>query len=216
MRAYWIRILVGAAIVFGIGMVAVAAVKKGSRTVHEIAGGTGPITVPLAFIHFNVDGQRYGTLRQLKVFRDSLQHPSQFALSVSLTDSADTARLARCVLIAEVVADNNNASPSDFACAAAKDTAGKTLTDFGTLHVWGTDREYQLWAPAAKVAALRGAKAAAAVAETRARDARIRGESMRVRMEAEGDSMRIRMQALGDSIRRAAKSAPPAPPVAPR
>src|SRR5688500_13038864 len=98
MRTYWLKIMLGALAVFAVGMVIVTMVKSAGRNVEAIAEGTGPITIPLALLPFEIDGQRAGTLRRLRIFRDSLQEPTRVEVLISVPDSVSSDRFASCIL----------------------------------------------------------------------------------------------------------------------
>ncbi len=140
MRSYWMRILLGALGVFAVGMVGVTVFRKGKATVTEVVTGTGPLNIPLAFVPFQLDGNRLGTLQRLVVNRDAPKKVSSVDLEVKLDDSLMVQGLAGCRLAANLKSDS--ASPGNvnvhvnpmgdrafFFCA----TSDSALVPFGTV-----------------------------------------------------------------------------------
>lgn len=193
MTRYWIRIAVGAALVFAVGMIVVTIVRVARRSVVHVAEGTGPIRIPLMLVPFRVDGQRLGTMRQLVIFRDSAQRPTNLELSVAMSDSLAPARLADCILALIPASDTADIMPTDFTCASTIDTGGKRLVQFGELHLRNRAESFPLLAPEDKVQEIREHSGhRTAVLDEAAQDAR--------------DSVRQVRRELIDSIRSAADS----------
>src|SRR5215213_5963422 len=106
MRSYWLRILLGALAVFAIGMVGVSMVRRGRDKVTEVMAGTGPLTIPLPFIPFKLDGNKLGMVEQLVVNRDAPKKVSSLDLQVKLDDSLLVQGLAGCRLAANLESDS--------------------------------------------------------------------------------------------------------------
>ena len=191
MRNYWLKIGFWAFAIFAVGMLIVTGSKKARTSVEEIADGTGPITVPLAFVPFEIDGQRAGTLRRLRIFRDSLQEPSRIEVQVSVADSGAVERFAACILAIEAQADK--VQPNDFRCLGAADTAGRDLVQFGDVELRGFPGSYALYAPREHVENLKRNSESAVQAEE-------------ARAEAEAESIRTHQNEMADSIRELADS----------
>ena len=155
MTRYWIKIALGAALVFAVGMMVVTIARVGKKTVVHVAEGTGPIRIPLMLVPFRLDGQRLGTMRQLTIFRDSAQRPTTLELSVAMSDSLAPARLAECILALMPSSDTTGITPTNFSCAAAADTAGRRLVQFGELHLRDGTGSFPLLAPEDKVQEIR-------------------------------------------------------------
>jgi hypothetical protein len=139
MRNYWLRIVLGALAIFAVGMVIAKMVRRGSLAVHQIAEGSGPISVPLpGFVPFSLDGNRLGSVRRITMYRDAPKRPSSFVVSVSLPDSVASDRLARCIILVDT-SQNSAGTSADinaktaFRCLSAADTAGKDLVPFGSI-----------------------------------------------------------------------------------
>ena len=102
-----------------------------------IAESDAPITIPLAFIPFKVDGRELGTLSRLQILRSSPKQVEAVNFRVKLADSIGDEQLSQCILVAgdngmnfQVKHINPNAT---FYCATAKDTAGKNLAPLGSI-----------------------------------------------------------------------------------
>ena len=191
MRNYWLKIGFWAFAIFAVGMLIVTGSKKARTSVEEIAEGTGPITVPLAFVPFEIDGQRAGTLRRLRIFRDSLQEPSRIEVQVSVADSGAVEHFAACILAIE--AQGDKVQPNDFRCLAAADTAGRDLVQFGDVELRGYPGSYALYAPREHVENLK-----------RNSESAVQAEEARGQVEAE--SIRTHQNEMADSIRELADS----------
>lgn len=154
MRSYWVKILVGALVIFAIGMIIKSAVHRVKREVTYVSKGSGPITTPLFFVPFELAGRRLGTFRQLTIYRDTLQKPTAVGLTISLGDSAAPGDLAPCVL-ALLPDSASNFNPTRFSCLKAADTAALKLAQFGMLRLRSLPDSYPLFAPAAQVEEIR-------------------------------------------------------------
>lgn len=193
MRGYWLKIALGAVAIFAIGMGIVSAFEAGRRNVEEVVEGTGPITVPLAFIPLNVDGARLGTLRRVKVFRDSLQQPTRIEATVSVGDSTALARLAGCILAIDSADARGNVRPNHYRCLAAADTGGSDLVSFGDLLIRERTERFPLFAPRAQVEEVTSSF----------------GPSVSASDSAAGDSLEreeARVEAIADSMAEVAES----------
>jgi hypothetical protein len=141
MRSYWMRILLGAAAIFAIGMVGVTLYRRGVVKVNQVVAGSGPLTIPLPFVPFELDGNRLGTVERLVVNRDAPKKVSSVDLEVKLDDSLVAQGLAGCRLAANIEGDSS--SPKDFNVHVNRNSrpfffcAGEdtSLVEFGTVTV---------------------------------------------------------------------------------
>ena len=191
MRNYWLKIGFWAFAIFAVGMLIVSGSRKARSSVEEIADGTGPITVPLAFVPFEIDGHRAGTLRRLRIFRDSLQEPTRIEVQVSVADSGALEQFAACILAIE--AKNDKVQPNDFRCLAAADTAGRDLVRFGDVELRGYPGSYALYAPREHVESVK-----------RNTESTVQAEE--ARGQAEAESIRVVRIQMADSLREVADS----------
>ena len=65
MRNYWLRIALGAAAIFTVGMIGVSLARQGVGHVRGVVEGSGPITLPVAFVPFKLDGRKLGTITKV-------------------------------------------------------------------------------------------------------------------------------------------------------
>ena len=208
MRNYWLKIVLGAAAVFGVGMVVVYAIRGASENIEAIAEGTGPITIPLAFVPFEVDGQRAGTIRRLVIFRDSTQEPTSVQVTISPADSIAVSRFERCIL---TISQEGNGSggahshPNRFDCLGAADTVGKDLVQFGEVRFRDEEGQYALFAPRSQVQDLKDHSSDRLTASEAA--ARVAEESAQVARERVADSITDAADSAHEAAIRAADSA---------
>ena len=141
MRNYWLKIALGSLVIFAVGMAIASMVNKGRNAVHDLAVGTGPITVPLlGAVPFVLDGERLGSVSQLTMYRSAPKIPSSFRVVVSLPDSVPSERLGRCIILVDPERSSSGRhfdinAKTAFRCLASADTAGKELEPFGTLAI---------------------------------------------------------------------------------
>lgn len=237
MSRYWMRIIFGALGIFLVGTAAYYGVRSGKQRVQRVVESDAPITIPLAFIPFKVDGKELGTLSRLQILRSSPKQVEAVNFRVKLADSIADERLAQCILVAgddgmnfQVKHINPN---STFYCATASDTAGKNLAPLGSIETQrgntyvllsGADalRNFDAGmdnndAQADSISAVyeRMADSIQQVAESIGNAAEQRADSFRAVAETRADSIRAVAGARADSVR-AGMHSPPAPPTPPK
>jgi hypothetical protein len=102
MRNYWLRIVLGAIVIFTVGMVGVTIARHGVGRVRNVVEGTGPISLPIAFIPFKLDGQKLGTVSKIVVQRDAPKQIASVELQIKLLDSTVARGLEGCRLAANL------------------------------------------------------------------------------------------------------------------
>lgn len=142
MRSYWMRILAGALAIFAIGMVGITLWRRGVVKVNEVVSGTGPLSFPLPFVPFQLDGSKLGRVERMVVNRDSPKKVSSVDLEVKLEDSLVAQGLAGCRLAANVESDSsipgdinlhvNRAGDRTFFFCATNDSA---FVEFGKVRL---------------------------------------------------------------------------------
>ena len=166
MTRYWLKITLGALLIFAIGMAINFGVRKGVRTVHTVVETADPITIPVRFAPFRVDGLQLGKLRELKLLRTTPKQISSAEVTVRLDSAAYADRLATCALRIDDLEKIDERTT--FVCVTT-DNPGMAgaFEPFGEVRVEGTDLVLPLLLPAAAVRELRsqGADSAAAEAE---------------------------------------------------
>jgi len=137
MTRYWTRIILGALAIFLVGTTIFYGARSGKRRVRAIAESADPITIPLAFIPFKVDGKDLGTLSRLQILRSSPKQVEAVNFRVKLADSISDEHLGHCILVAGENGMNFQVKHIDanatFYCATSEDTAGKNLAPLGSI-----------------------------------------------------------------------------------
>jgi hypothetical protein len=219
MRSYWMRILLGALAVFAIGMVGVTLFRRGRDKVTEVVTGSGPLSFPLPFVPFRLDGNRLGTVEHLVINRDGPKKVSSVELEVKLDDSLMAQGLAGCRLAANLESDsatkgdvnvhvNRMGERAFFFCA----TSDSALVPFGTVTMNPGGVTVPLLVPRTLAETLQSGQWADEEDSTDAADAIAeRAESIADHDEAIADSiaeaqgqreaMRVVRSRFGDSLR---------------
>ncbi len=137
MGRYWLRIVIIALAIFAVGTMGWYGVRRGTRRVKEVVESNEPITIPLAFIPFKVDGRQLGTLSRLQVLRSSPHQVEAVNFRVKLADSIDDSALESCILVAGENGMKRKISHinpgTSFLCATSADTAGRALAVVGSI-----------------------------------------------------------------------------------
>jgi hypothetical protein len=221
MRDYWIRIALGAVAIFVVGMIGVTLVRRGVSGVREVAEGTGPITLPIMFVPFKLDGQRLGTIHRVVVHRDAPKRVSSVQLEVKLSDSVLARGLEGCRLLAnfdeqhgsgKVEVEAGSISRGVFSCLHG-DTVPPRFQDFGHAVFQPGDVSVPLLLPEDIVKDLRENDLESvdadsieaqteAMAESIAAEAEARADSISSIAEVRADSIMRRNERLVDSLRR--------------
>jgi hypothetical protein len=145
MRNYWLRILLGAVAIFTVGMVGVTLARHGMSRVRGVVEGSGPISLPVAFLPFKLDGERIGTIQRIKILRNAPNQVRSVHLQVKLADSVRPSRLVPCILVAQGF--NNIDSETTVLCSNAEDTVGEDLAGVGDISLSGSTRSFRLFMP---------------------------------------------------------------------
>jgi len=150
MTRYWIKIIVGALLVFAAGMAVWFGVRKGVTTVHTVLETSNPINIPLKFVTFRVDGVALGRLEQLKMLRTTPKAISSVEVTVRVDSAAAAERLRQCTMRIDDL--NHIDEHTTFVCVAAESPADSgAFMPFGTVSIAGTDIVMPLYLPAASV-----------------------------------------------------------------
>jgi hypothetical protein len=107
MRNYWMRIAFGALVIFAVGMVARALIKRGIGGVRGVVEGSGPVSIPLAFIPFTLGGDKLGSLERVTLRRETPQRVTSVELEIELNDSVLARGLEGCRLAANLDNDGD-------------------------------------------------------------------------------------------------------------
>jgi hypothetical protein len=202
MRNYWIKILVGALIIFAVGMIGVTLIRNGMVKVKDVVRGSGPISLPLAFIPFEIGGNKLGTLKRVVLERTSPKQISSVRVEVSLDDSLVAQGLSGCKLAANFDASREQSKgvhirtgpghSGTFRCLAGDET-DSTLMEFGQAVLQPGDVTLALLLPKDLVNELQTGSFFSDSSET--------GDSLTDAMEALGDSIAEAQDSKADSLR---------------
>ena len=140
MRSYWMRIALGALAVFTVGMIGLTLVHRGIGSVRGVVEGSGPISIPLAFIPFKLHGDKLGSLERVTLRRETPSRVTSVELEVKLSDSVLARGLEGCRLAANLNSEvpgspgiNIHRGPfaeGSFWCAK-DDSAAVALVEYG-------------------------------------------------------------------------------------
>lgn len=229
MRNYWLKIIAGMLGVFAVGMIIIAVVRQIHGRVHTVVESSDPISIPLAFVPFRVDGEQFGQVKRLVFFRSAPKQVTGVEVVVEIADSLHAEQLAGCALAIDDLENLNDRTT--FRCVrVAADTAGRDLAPFGAIRLDRGGEPHQLLIPQSTARELRNqaalgdladslrtvADSISAVAESIADAVELHAESL---AEAEGiradsiaefyrqraDSIRAAVDLNADSIRAAAE-----------
>jgi hypothetical protein len=107
MRSYWLRIMMGAFAIFVVGMIGITVFRRGRSRVESVIASAQPLSFPLPFVPFQLDGSKLGTIERLTVNRDAPKKVSSIELQVKMDDSLVAKGLAGCRLAANVESDSS-------------------------------------------------------------------------------------------------------------
>jgi hypothetical protein len=223
MRTYWLRILLGALAVFAIGMIGVTLARRTKDKVTAVVTGSGPLSIPLPFVPFELAGNKLGRLERLVVNREAPKKVSSVDLEVKLDDSLLVQGLAGCRLAANLESDSSKTGDVNFRTHRLEDRAfffcAKTdtgLVEFGTVKLTPGDVTVPLLVPVSLAEQLRSGNwgdhnsadstdAIAERAESLAGKAAAAADSIAEVEERRADEARAVGSRLGDSLRAAGK-----------
>ncbi|HUG27518.1 MAG TPA: hypothetical protein VMK53_04410 [Gemmatimonadales bacterium] len=206
MRGYWLRIIAGALAIFLVGFAVISVVRSGKQRVRTVTQTADPISIPLAFIPFNLDSSRVGTIRRLTILRSEPKSITGFRIRVELSDP-DALRLLAAGCVMSVDNPTQLTSRTSFSCLPAD----STMTEFGRVELLaetgGTRVDFPLYLPLQVVAEFRETGVEAGVSANR----EINADSIARSVRQMGDSIRRETRALADSVRREVTARPPGP-----
>lgn len=216
MRKYWFRIFMGAFAIFAIGMIGVTLARKGIAKVHRVVDSDDPLTIPLAFVPFVLDGERLGNLEELVIHRDTPRQVRSVELEVDLADSLLAQGLSGCRLAANFESDprepglNIRTSHRDrnaFSCLPG-DSTPPEMIEFGEAVFQPGEVRVPLYLQKELVTELHQALAEDSTAESQtdslAELAELRSDSAIEALADNADSIGRAGRRLGDSLREVA------------
>ena len=154
MRTYWLRILLGALAVFAVGMIGLTFARRTRDTVTAVVTGSGPLSIPLPFVPFELEGNKLGRLERLVVNREAPKKVSSVDLEVKLDDSLVVQGLAGCRLAANLESDSSKSGDINLRAQRLEDQAfffcaksDSGLVEFGTVRLTPGDVTVPLLVP---------------------------------------------------------------------
>jgi hypothetical protein len=154
MRTYWLRILLGALAVFAVGMIGITFARRTRDSVTAVVTGSGPLSIPLPFVPFELEGNKLGRLERLVVNREAPKKVSSVDLEVKLDDSLLVQGLAGCRLAANLESDSSKSGDINFRSHRLEDRAfffcaksDSGLVEFGTVKLAPGDVTVPLLVP---------------------------------------------------------------------
>jgi hypothetical protein len=203
MRNYWLKIALGALGVFVVGMALVYCFRTAKAGLVTKLQSDSPLTIPLVFVPFKLDGKEVGTMQKVVVLRDSSRHISGIDFYVDLKPDAQLPDLNQCLLhpASQHTAKGLNLQHS-FLCS--NDTSGLGLVTFGGVH-FGPDQTEPVLLPEEAVREMRGAVIDLDGIRASLSD-RSKGESAADAAADSADAAADRALHLADSIRARADS----------
>jgi hypothetical protein len=150
MTRYWIKIAAGALLIFSLGMAVWFGVRRGVGAVHVVMDTSQPISIPIKFATFRLDGVALGKIDHIKLVRSAPKRLVAAEITVRLDSASYVDRLRNCVVRLNSL--DRLDEHTTFVCAAAGDSSvAGAFEPFGQLLVEGTDVAVPLLLPAADV-----------------------------------------------------------------
>jgi hypothetical protein len=153
MTRYWIKIVAGALLIFAAGMAVWYMGKKGVSTAQSVFDSADPITIPIRFVDFRVDGAAVGKIQTLRLLRESRDQISSVEVTVRLDSAAIGERLRACAMRLNDL--ENLDEQTTFVCAPAGEpdsaAGAQGFEPFGVVKIEGTEVTMPLLLPEATV-----------------------------------------------------------------
>ncbi len=127
---YWIKISLGALVIFAVGMVFIGVGHKGSAWADHMAHSASTISIPLVFVPFRLDGQSIGSIKRLDIMRDAPEQVSGALIAVKLRDGVGLP-MESCELAIDDLDDIGDGAT--FYCADEAAQLAEELVRFGTV-----------------------------------------------------------------------------------
>jgi len=210
MRNYWVRIAMGALGVFAVGMLARWAFVTGRQKLVRTFNSSDPISLPMAFVPFRLDGPKVGTVDKVVFLRSDPKHISAVRVQVDLTEPGLASRLKNCLMAIDNVDRLND--QSTFRCQDA-DTGGKGLVPFGFVRIKSTGDSFPLLLPTQAVKDIQSTTIelnhrgihVSSMSDSLASLADQKADSISAAAELRADSIRTAADRRADSIQAAAE-----------
>lgn len=154
MTRYWIKIGVGALLVFAVGMGINHLIKLGKARVRVVFDSDQPLSIPLKFVDFRVDGTRLGQLQRLRLLRSAPKEFTGAELTAVLDSGVNVEQLGTCQLRIDNL--ENVDEHTTFVCVHPDSPPSPVAFEpFGHVTIQGTDLVLTLLLPSQAVQQLR-------------------------------------------------------------
>lgn len=131
MRNIWVKIGLGAAGIFAVGMVLITLAKFSRSKIDDLVNSASDIRIPLmGIVPFQLADQRLGDLRRLTLLRDAPKHLAGVRVEVRLGDSVAVDPFKDCTFLTINDPEHLN-DRTRFSCL--RDSVG--LASFGTVEI---------------------------------------------------------------------------------
>jgi len=202
MRGYWAKIILGMLGIALVGITAVSLAKQGTEARHTVMETAEPISIPLAFIPFNLNGSRVGSIRRLTFMRDNPRSVTGFRIRVEVSEpEAYRSLTSGCVM--SVDNPTHLSTKTNFICQPVD----SSLIEFGRVEVRAQGAESSvyipLYLPASVVEDFRGGSTGL--------PARMNADSLAGALRRMADSLSNDTRVMVDSLRRVNGVRPPPP-----
>jgi hypothetical protein len=198
MRSYWAKIVLGAVAIFMIGYGAVWVVRTQVVRVKHTFESSDPISIPLAFLPFVMDGAKLGTYRGVRIVRSAPKTVTEVHIRVRLADTVSPGQFEGCRLTTQ---NSSSFSPEQGLRCIAATAADSALIPFGdvTFELRGrAPMVLPLLLDSAVVSDLAGGRAESAVGDL--------GRQEAAAARARAGAAAAEAQGMGDSIRAAVEA----------
>lgn len=155
MTRYWIKIAAGALLIFAVGMGVWFGVRRGVRTVHTVFETSDPISIPITFATFRVDGIALGKLERLRLLRTAPKEITSVQVTVRLDSASYADRLRGCTMRIDDVEKIDERTTFVCLTADSPTAAAGAFERFGEVLIEGTDIALPLFLPASAVQGFR-------------------------------------------------------------
>lgn len=126
MRSLWLRIGVGAGLVFGVGMMFLTLGRQVKAQVASAIEHGGRVPVPLAMLPVRVDQNKVGQIKRIDVNKDGAGARTIHVVA-TMKDGVDRDWLSQCLLLV----DGDNAGGGFFSCVPAGGAEAQGLVTIG-------------------------------------------------------------------------------------
>lgn len=129
MRSYWLKIVLSSCAIFAVGYVGVFFIRKSVHRFERLTESSDPVSIPLAFLPFTLDGAKAGTFKLVRIERDAPKSLTRITIRVALSGPADATRIQACLVT--IAGNGHEFDPSRGFRCVKPETADSALVPFG-------------------------------------------------------------------------------------